>query len=174
MHNPEIVLENKTHKLHWNFEIQISTRRPDLIIINKNERTCRIVVLVGHRVKLKECGKWDKYLDLARELKKLWNMKVMIIIGVLGTVTKGLIQGLKDLKIMGRVKTIKSTALLRSARTLRRARETWRGLMSFRLQWGTISWRLCEGLSRIEIIYSTFAFLLRLIYFCFFNYAKQK
>ena len=35
--------------------------------------------------------KLDKYLDLARELKKLWNMKVMVItfvIGTLGTVTK--------------------------------------------------------------------------------------
>ena len=41
----------------------------------------------------------DKYLDLARELKKLWNMKVTIIpieIGAIGTVTKGLLKGLKD------------------------------------------------------------------------------
>ena len=30
-----------------------------------------------HRVKLKESEKRDKYLDLARELKKkLWNMKI--------------------------------------------------------------------------------------------------
>ena len=27
-------------------------------------------VLVDHRIKLKECEKKDKYLDLARELKK--------------------------------------------------------------------------------------------------------
>ena len=35
----------------------------------------------------------NKYLDLTRELKKLWNMKVTIItivIGAFGTVTKGL------------------------------------------------------------------------------------
>ena len=35
------------------------------------------------------------YLDHARELKKLWNMKVMIVpivIGALGTVTKGLLK----------------------------------------------------------------------------------
>ena len=58
-------------------------------------------VPADHRVKLKECKKWDKYLDLARELKKLWNMKATIIpiaIGALGTVTKGLIQGLADLE----------------------------------------------------------------------------
>ena len=46
----------------------------------------------NHRIKLKECEKKDKYLDLARELKKLWNMKLTIIqigIGTFGTVTKG-------------------------------------------------------------------------------------
>ena len=40
---------------------------------------------------MKECEKKDKYLDLARELKKLWNMPVTIIpivIGAFGTVTK--------------------------------------------------------------------------------------
>ncbi len=40
----------------------------------------------------KESEKKDKYLDLARELKKLWNMMVTIIpivIGAFGTVTKG-------------------------------------------------------------------------------------
>ena len=36
-------------------------------------RTCKIVdiaVPAGHRIKLKECEKKDKYLDFARELKK--------------------------------------------------------------------------------------------------------
>ena len=86
MYNPESVLDNNTYKFLWDFEIQtdhiISARPPDLIIINKKERTCRIVdfaVLADHRVKLKECKKKDKYLELPRESKKLWNMKVTII-----------------------------------------------------------------------------------------------
>ena len=109
IHNPESVLDNDTQKLLWDFEIQtnslISARRPDLIIINKKERTSRIVdfgVPVDHRVELKECEKRNKYLDLVRELKKLWNLKVTIIpiiIGDLGTVTKGLIEGLEDLEV---------------------------------------------------------------------------
>ena len=52
-------------------------------------------VPVNHREKLKENEKRDKYFDLARELKKLWNIKVTIILTVidaLGTVTKGLVQ----------------------------------------------------------------------------------
>ena len=90
--------ENDTHKLLWDFNIQtdhlIPARRPDLIIINKKKRTCKIVdfaVPADHRVKLKECEKTDKYLDLDRELKKLWNMKVTIVpivVGAFGTVTK--------------------------------------------------------------------------------------
>ena len=42
MHNPAPVLENDTHKLQWDFDIQtdqlISARRPDLIIINNNKK----------------------------------------------------------------------------------------------------------------------------------------
>ena len=36
------------------------------------------------RVKLKESEKKDKYLDFARELKKLWNRKVTVIPIVIG------------------------------------------------------------------------------------------
>ena len=49
MHNPAPVLENATHKLLWDFDIQtdhlIPARRPDLIIINKikeNLQNCRL------------------------------------------------------------------------------------------------------------------------------------
>ena len=76
MHNPASVRENDTHKLLWDIQTDhlISARRPDLIIINKKNRTCKIVEFAVpdyHRIKLKECEKKDKYLDLARELKKL-------------------------------------------------------------------------------------------------------
>ena len=149
MHNPEPVLENNTHKLLCDFDIHtdhlISTRRPDLIIINKKKRTCKIAyfaVPADHRIKLKECEKKDKYLDLARELKKLRNMKVAIIpiiIGAFGTVTKGLLKGLEDLEVGGRVETIQTTPLLRTARILRRVLETWGDLLSLRIQWKAIS-----------------------------------
>ena len=105
MHNPAPVLENDTHKLRWDFDIHtdhlISARTPDLIIINKGERIGKIVdfaVPADHGIKLNECEKKDKYLDLARELKKLWNIKltiVPIVIGTFGTITKGLLKGLE-------------------------------------------------------------------------------
>ena len=64
---------------------------------------------------------------------------VPIVIGALGTVTKGLLKGLGDLETGGRVETIQTTALLRTARILRRVLETWGNLLSLKLQWKTIS-----------------------------------
>ena len=98
--------------------------------------------LADHRIKLKEGEKKDKYFNLARELKKIWNTKVTImpiVIGAFGTVTKGLLKGLEDLEVGGWVETIQTTALLRTARILRRVLETWGDLLSLKLQWKSIT-----------------------------------
>ena len=78
---------------------------------NKKKRTCDLVtftVLANHGVKIKECEKIDKYLDLAREMKRLWNIKLMVIpivIDMLGTVPKGL----EKMEIWVRIKTMQIT-----------------------------------------------------------------
>ena len=102
-----VYVQPRIHPGEWDaqsyqgFDIQIDhqilTRWPDLVIVNqkKKNRTYRIMdfaILAHHRVKLKESEKRDKYLNLARELKKLWNMKVMVIpvvMGMLWTILKG-------------------------------------------------------------------------------------
>ena len=64
-------------------------------------------------------------------------MKVTIVptvIGALGTVTKGLLKGPEDFEVGGRVETIQTTALLRTARILRRVLETRGDLLSLKLQ----------------------------------------
>ena len=61
------------------------------------------------------------------ELKKLWNMKAkikLIVIGAFDIVTKGLLRGLEDLEIRGRMVTIQTTTFLRMARIPRRVLET--------------------------------------------------
>ena len=60
---------------------------------------------------------------------------VPIVIGALGTITKGLWKGMEDLEVGGRVETIQTTALLRTARIL----ETWGDLLLLRLLWKTLS-----------------------------------
>ena len=52
---------------------------------------CGFAVPADHEVKIKESEMIDKYLDLARELKKLWDIRVTevpIVIDALGTVPK--------------------------------------------------------------------------------------
>ena len=64
-------------------------------------------------------------------------MQVTIIpnvIGDFGTVTKGLVKGLEDLEVGGRVETIQTTTLLRTARTLRRVHVTLVDLLSLKIQ----------------------------------------
>ena len=49
---------------------------------------------------------------------------VNMVIGAFGTVTKGLLKGLEDLEVGGRVETIQTTALCETARIQRRVLET--------------------------------------------------
>ena len=91
MHKPESVQENETPKTAILVDYSPLARKPDFILINK-KRICHLMdfaIPVDHRVKIKENKSRDKYLDLARELKKLWNMKVTvvpIVVDALGTV----------------------------------------------------------------------------------------
>ena len=61
-----------------------------------------VAVPADYIEKKKKSGKSDKYLDFAQELRKLWNMEVMVIlivIGALGTIPKGSERRLDDSKI---------------------------------------------------------------------------
>ena len=96
MYKPESILKNEMHEISWDFEIQtnpfILVRRVDQVSTRKKELV-DFVVPVDHRIKMKESEKIKKYLDLAWELKNLWNLKVTVIpitVDVLRTVPKGL------------------------------------------------------------------------------------
>ena len=56
LQNPEFFQENQTHKFPWDFEIQtdnlVSTRRPDLLIINKKKISTRTLL-----------GNWKKNVE---------------------------------------------------------------------------------------------------------------
>ena len=47
----------------------IWARRRGLVLIN-NEKTCNLVNFANHKLKMKESEKIDKYMDIARKLKK--------------------------------------------------------------------------------------------------------
>ena len=71
---------------------------------------------------------------------------VPIMIGVLSTITEGLLKDLEDLEVGGRVETIRKTLLLRTARILRRVLATWGDLLLLKLQRKTTRWHWCEKL----------------------------
>ena len=59
-------------------------------------------VLADHKVKIKENKKRTKYLDLAIELRKRWNMRVTVIshvIGALGMAPQILEKGVEEFEI---------------------------------------------------------------------------
>ena len=82
----------------WDFSIQtdhvIEARRPDLVVLDKKERSCKIIdfaVPGDSRIEEKEKDKREKYQDLERDLQKIWNVKVKImplVVGSLGTIPK--------------------------------------------------------------------------------------
>ena len=169
MHNPEFVLENKTQRIQWDFEIQtnhlISARRPNLVKVRKKkkkkkrgkkwerERICWIVefaVPTDHRVKPKESEKRGEYVDPAWELKKTikhesdgdtnCNWRARYSQQTIGKRTGGL-----ENKRTSGAETIETTALLRSARILgrdlRRLAVTQTPVENYQL---TLVWRILK------------------------------
>ena len=69
-------------RILWDFVIQTDhqnqVKRSDQVLTNKKKRNCDLVDLIAsadNRVKKKESEKFNKYEDLVRELKKLWNIE---------------------------------------------------------------------------------------------------
>ena len=90
--------ENDEVKLLWDVNIQcdhvIEARRPDIMVVNKQERKCTIIdiaVPADKRIGEKENEKVEKYQNLKRETARMWNMRtvqvVPIVVGSLGSVT---------------------------------------------------------------------------------------
>ena len=103
-------------------------------------------IQVDHRVNVKESEKRDKYLDLPRERRKLWKMRVtviLIVIGALGTVPNGLERGLEELKIGSWAEIIQTRAWYKSVKILRRV---LRRFAANRIQWSPVN----KNLQRVK------------------------
>ena len=73
-------------------------------------------IRADQRKEIKENEKIDMYLDLAGELKKLWNMRVVVIpnvVGANGMVPKGLEKRLEELELRGKMGIIHTIGLLK-------------------------------------------------------------
>ena len=130
-HVPEKVEETDHVKILWDFNIQtdhvIEHRRPDVVVLDKHEKMCHLIDIAvpgDCRVEAKENEKVQKYQDLARELRKLRQVKVKVV-GALGTIPKTLEKHLKEIGTYVRVELLQKAALLvlGTARILRKTLE---------------------------------------------------
>ena len=132
-HEPECFLENEDYKILWHFSIQtdhvIEARSPDLVVIDKKERSCKIIdfaVPRDSRIEEKEKDKIEKYQVLGRELQMIWNVKLKIIplvVGSLGATPKRFGNRLKQIGITVGTAQVQKTVLLGMARISRRVLE---------------------------------------------------
>ena len=134
-HKPEGVTENESIKVLWDFNIntdyEIEHRRPDIVVVLKPEKECLIIDIAvpgDTRIKQKEQEKIEKYQDLKREIARLWCLRkvtvIPVVVGALGCVTKEAEQYIEKIGIKIRTEVIQITALLGTARTLRKVLET--------------------------------------------------
>ena len=117
----------------WDFSIQtdhvIESRRPDLVVVDKKERICKIIdfaVPGDSRIEEKKKDKIEKYQDLGRELQKIWTVKVKItplVVGSLGAIPKQFGNRLKQIGITVGIAQVQKTVLLGMARILRKVLE---------------------------------------------------
>ena len=86
-------------------ERSVQAWRPDLVLVDKKKRSCKIIDFAfpgDSKIEEKEKDMIEKYQDLGRELQKIWNVKVKIIplvVGSLGTIPKQFGNRLKQIDI---------------------------------------------------------------------------
>ena len=117
----------------WDFSIQIDhvieARRPELVVVDKKRRTCKIIdfaVPDDSRIEEEEKEKIEKYQDLRRELQKIWNVRVKIIslaVGSLGAIPKQFGNRPKEIGVTAEIGQVQKTVLLGRARILRKVLE---------------------------------------------------
>ena len=111
------------------YQQTITSRRPDLVLVDKSKRSCHVIDVAipeDGEVKEKEAEKVEKHQNLARELKRMWEVKtkvVPVVLVALGTVPLRLKGNLKDIGVDTSITLIQKSALLGSARILRKVLE---------------------------------------------------
>ena len=104
---------------------------PVLVVVGEENNKAIIVDIASHsdhRVYEKEDEKIEKYQDLKREIGRLWGIRhleeVPLVVGALGRVSNRLDAWLEKLGVTIRTGLLQKTALLGTARILRKLLES--------------------------------------------------
>ena len=123
--------ENNETTILWDMPIQtdrkIKGNRPDIIVKDKNQRTCQLIeisVPTERNTSIKTTEKLSKYEDLEIEIEKMWDMNTMtipIIIGALGlSGKKGMKKYINKIPASISIQETQKCVLLGTAHILRR------------------------------------------------------
>ena len=118
-HDPEGVVENEEVNILWDVMIQCDTeikaRKPDIVVVNKNKRSCAMVDIAipgDIRVSEKKKENIQRCQQLKGEIKRMWNIRsikvIPVVVGALGSTSKKLKKCIEELDV------VISTALERS------------------------------------------------------------
>ena len=131
-HSPEPSVQNDRAKIIWDVLIQTDKKlehnKPDIVVVNKETNACLIIDVAcpfDTRVIEKEREKITRYEDLKWEIIKIWKCRsvrvIPIVIGALGTISKGFKDYLSAISEDIYFGTLQKACLLETARTLRYA-----------------------------------------------------
>ena len=128
-HQRETVTENENATILWDMQLHtdrtISTNKPDLIIKDKQEKTCTLIEMAvpsDRNTSIKVAEKLSKYKELEIEITKMWGMKtqiVPVVIRALGVVQKGIEKQIDKIPRNIHVAEFQKIALFGSAEILR-------------------------------------------------------
>ena len=106
---------------------KIKPIKPDIVVVNKNERSCAIIDIAipgDIRVTAKEKEKTERNQELKREIKTMWNISsievIPVVVGALGSTSKKLKKCIEELGVVISTALLQKTALLGTARILRK------------------------------------------------------
>ena len=127
---PEGVVESENFNILWDVTVpcdgNIEARRRDISFIDKEREVVIIDVAIpgDDRVKDKELERLEKYQLLKDEIAKVWRMRkvivVPVVIGALGAVSVNFKEYMKRIGVNVRLEVIQKTALLGTAKILRK------------------------------------------------------
>ena len=130
-HAPEDVVENEEVKILWDVMIQcdreIKAKKLDVVVVSKNERSCAIIDMAipgDIRVGEQEKEKIERYQEIKREIKRMWNNRsiniIPVVVGALGSTSKKLKKCIVELGVIINTALLQKAALLGTARILRK------------------------------------------------------
>ena len=114
-----------------NTDRTITANRPDIVIKDSVNSTCKLIHMTvpsDRNNELKEIQMKSKYKDLELEIQRMWQMKIVVIpavIGVLGTVKKGMVENIKKVSEAATVTEVQKICMLGSAWILRKELSVW-------------------------------------------------